>query len=539
MIAGGLGFALPVFAQTALDRVDPAQTERRIDRGEKPDDAPTVAVPQSDTDVPASDLKVQVGGVRLVGLQSLRQSDFADIVADYLGRTLTGAELGEMTERIAQRARERGYVFASAWIEPQRMTAGLIDVRIDEGAIDDVRLNGIDNRAVRAALAPLATGRPASMAEIERRLLIAGDIDGIRLQNSRLVREGDRRILIVDVTWDRFSGWVSVDNDSTRPIGPVEAIATINLNGLLANDDTLRLTAYNTIFEPEELVFGRVRYAKRITAGGAELSLTGAYSRSNPGSYLESLDIDGQSWFFGAGLLQPLLRRRASSLWVNAGFDVRDVRQHRSDEFVRHDRLAVARLGLAANARALAGRVRANLAVSQGVDALGATDRGDALASRDDADGTFSSLVGFVDWTGPLLGNITLNVAALGQLASQPLLISEEIGLGGGRFLRGYDYSERSGDQGAMVSGELRYDWDGIFSKDRGAELFVFADGGHVANLSDGFGSGSLFSTGGGVRADILRRLNAAVELAVPLSGARYDTGDSKPRVRFTVSSVF
>ena len=377
------------------------------------------------------------------------------------------------------------------------------------------------------------------MAEIERRLLIAGDIDGVELGNARLVSESDRHILMVDVTYDRAKAWLSIDNDGNRPIGPVQAVATVNFNGLFGDDDTLRLTAFNTAFNPEELVFGRIRYGKRINADGAELFVSGNYSRSNPGSYFAPADIDGQSWFASAGLFQPLLRRRAASVWFNASVDLRDVRQHRGDLFVRHDRLAVARVGASATARVIGGRLRANLALNHGFDILGATDRGDLRASRPDADATFTSLAGFLEWNSPQFSNFSVSLAALGQVASGPLLFAEELGLGGSRFARGYDYSERSGDQGAMVSAELRRDLDGLFGKGRDAQLFVFADGGRVANRSGGFGGGSLFSTGGGVRAELVRRVDAAVEIAVPLSGDRYDTGDSHPRVRFSLSTSF
>jgi hemolysin activation/secretion protein len=105
--------------------------------------------------------------------------------------------------------------------------------------------------------------------------------------------------------------------------------------------------------------------------------------------------------------------------------------------------------------------------------------------------------------------------------------------LGGTGFVRGYDWSERTGDQGAMGMAELRYAWNKPFRLIPRAQLYGFVDGGEVGNLGGGFGGGSLASAGAGVRADVTGRLGANLELAVPLSGPRYDTGNKSPKFRF------
>ena len=64
-------------------------------------------------------------------------------------------------------------------------------------------------------------------------------------------------------------------------------------------------------------------------------------------------------------------------------------------------------------------------------------------------------------------------------------------------------------------------------------------DGGRVTNLSGGFGSGSLASGGAGIRADVSRTIDANVELAVPLTGPRYETGGADPRLNLRVMKLF
>lgn len=132
--------------------------------------------------------------------------------------------------------------------------------------------------------------------------------------------------------------------------------------------------------------------------------------------------------------------------------------------------------------------MRSNIVVSRGIDAFDATSRADPLASRFDAEGHFTAASAWADWTSRRYGGFSLTAAVLEQIADGPVLLTEELGLGGSRFLRAYDYSERSGDQGIMGSVEARYDMDGLIARDRGVQAYVFADGGSVANLRRGFG---------------------------------------------------
>lgn len=535
LIGGG-----DAYAQTVLDRVDPAEVEpkeRPVAR-EKP--APAVVIDAPARTAPVSGGRTySVGAIAVTGLRALQPAMFVDIVQDYGGRTLGARELEALADRIARRARERGYPFATASIAPQRIDAGALFVTVDEGAVDRVELSGVDTPAMRAALAPLADGGAVSLAQLERRLLLLGDIGGVRVRRTRYERRGDAGILIVETLRDRVSGRVRFENDGSRPIGPEQAHIDIDINGLLASDDSLSLAYSTTPFEPEELQAARARYSRLIDADGTEVGIGGAISSTYPGAYLADRDIFGRSWRIELDVRRPLLRRRAASLWIEGAFELRDLRQERDDLLARHDRVAVLRAGVYGLADLYGGRLRGRATVSQGLDAFGATRRGDPLASRGDAVPDFTVLSGWFDWTASVAPGVSVKLAGLGQLSTEPLLISEDLGLGGTRFLRGYNYNERSGDQGAIGSGELRYDWARPAGLVRRAQLYAFADGGVVDNLRGGRGSGSLASAGGGVRTAVTRALDIDLQLAFPLTGPRYDTDDMTPRFNFRVGQSF
>ncbi|RHW16459.1 ShlB/FhaC/HecB family hemolysin secretion/activation protein [Sphingomonas gilva] len=535
-----LAAGAPAVGQSTLDRVDPSKVERYEDREHTPAPADgLIATPAPDRAPTPDTATVRIGGVHVAGLVALRQADFADIVDGYLGKTATNEELAALADQIADRARDKGYVLASARIDPQPLKAGILEIVLDEGVVDEVRVEGTSSAAVRRALSPLASGSPVRMADLERRLLLAGDIAGVRMGKSRVIQSNGRKILVVEASHHPITGWGGVDNDGTSTLGPVAVNLTVDVNGVATGADSLRLTAYNTLFEPQELGFVRAQYSSRIHSSGTEVSLTGSWSRSEPGAYLSPAEIVGKSWFGSIGAAQPLLRRRSASLWLNASLDVRDVRQRKADIPVRRDRLTVLRASVYANIAVFGGRLRSNIAVSQGIDAFDATRPGDPLASRFDAGARFTAATVWADWTSRRYGDFSLNAAVLGQVADGPLLLTEELGLGGSRLLRAYDYSERSGDRGAIGSVEVRYDMDGVIARNRGAQAYIFADGGSVSNSGHGFGGGSLASAGGGIRAGILPFTDAGVEIAIPLSGKRYDSGNEHPRFRFSITRRF
>lgn len=541
-LAALLAFPLgaPAYGQTALDRVQPPiiKDERTAD------EAPARAKPaRIEVDAPpasaAPTRAVRVGAIVLHGLHSLAPADFADILATRVAQTLSPEALSELASAIAARARDRGLVFASAWIGPQQLRNGVLTIEVDEGRIDEIRFDGPDQPAVRAALAPLADGTPVRIDALERRLLIAGDIDGVRIRNNRYLREGGKGVLLVKLALDRIAGRATLANEGTKPIGPEQLTLQADFFGLLAHGDSLMVTWSETPAEFGELHFARVRYEKRVSRSGTELALIASGSIARPGAYLEPFGLRSRSRYVGATVLQPLLRRRATSLWFEGELGVRNLSQHRRGAQVRDDRVVAARGTLYGYADLAGGRLRASTTVSQGLSIFGSTRAGDPLASRWDADGTFTTLSGWADWTRDLGDEFSLRLSMVSQLSSDPLLIGEEMGLGGTGFLRGYDWSERSGDEGVAGLAELRYALDRPLGLVRRAQLYAFADGGKVTNHGGGFGSGSLASAGGGIRADVTRSFGANLELAVPLTGVRYDTNDETPKVNFRLLKSF
>lgn len=482
---------------------------------------------------------LDVGAIVVDGLLAMRQSDFSPVVEPFAGRPLDRAELGRLTDAIAARAREEGYVLATAWIPEQTLIGGMLRVRIEEGRIDAVRIEGSDDLAIRRQLERLIDGRPVTLAALQREVLLADDLPGVWIRSTRFERDGERRILVVDAGRNDFGGSVLATTDGTKPLGPIRARIDLDANGLISARDRVDLSFSATPLDPDELAFFSARYSVVINDAGTSVGAFGSYSRTEPGAYLANRELQGEAWQGGIRIRHPLLRTQQRSFWLEASAELQDLAQDSFGTLARHDRIALARLGFYGFTPLAGGNFQGRVTVSQGIPTFGATPTGSTLASRIDAEPDFTTWSWWLNWRRGIAPRVTLQLASIGQLSTAPLLIGETFSLGGTQFLRGYDFAQRVGDEGAAGLAELRYDWPRALGAVRSVQLYAFADAGTVSNIAAGRGSGTLASSGAGMRADITRELDLDFEIAVPLSEDRYDTGDKTPRINVRVSRSF
>src|SRR6185369_6348857 len=119
-----------------------------------------------------------------------------------------------------------------------------------EGRIDVIEAEGPGHEEVERRLAPLATGRPIRTAELERLLLLVGDVPGLSLGRPRIVRRNGRNVLVVSTGFDRVQGRAVIDNAGSATAGPVRARVAVDANSVLTSGDRLSVGAMVTPLQP-------------------------------------------------------------------------------------------------------------------------------------------------------------------------------------------------------------------------------------------------------------------------------------------------
>lgn len=545
LVAGVSLAALSPHSASAQDRsldelqattISPEEPADEPDRqSEEPDLPEPVPPPLTDADETGTQDSFSISSVALEGTEALDYDVFAETLAGYSGRELDQDGLADLTRQIAELARDEGYLFATAYIPEQAVTLGILRVILEEGRIDEVRVIGSDNRQARAFLDRLV-GTVATRDTLERQLLLVSDIPGVYLRSPRLEKEDGRNVLIVEVGDRRDRGEISFDNYGTDNFGPLRAKTEADFYTVLSDSDHLELSARTNPVDPGEFLFSALEYSVGLGGDGARLGVAGSIGDADS-SYFDG-NLDGDTLFVAVQGSYPLLRSRNAGLWAELTAEHLKIQRDFSGEPIRSDITTTISAGLDGRLSLLEGWLFVGAQFVQGVDALGATRLGDQGASRDDGDGVFSKTELYGRWRGDLVDDLELTLYARGQIASRPLLATQDLGLGGAYRVRGYDFSELSGEDGFYSLAELSHRWDDPTSWLERLELYAFVDGGYVYDRNEGGRGGGLVSTGPGVRLDG-GLLSLEVEAAVPVTRKRDTSDDHSPLMNIQLGVNF
>jgi hemolysin activation/secretion protein len=475
-----------------------------------------------------------IGAVNIEGASTIAVADFGPIVERFIGQSASTESLQSLAHSIAERARQRGFIFASAMVPEQQINMGIVRVRLDEGSVNQVRILGSSNRQLHRILNSIV-GTTAEKSLVERQLLLAADIPGIRILRTRFAREHGKGVLIVEVAEDWAKGQLWVDTFGSKAYGPIRARVQTDLTSLFIAGDSLSTQMIITPIDPRKMAYASGRYAMPVGIDGATVALTIGAGRTRSVDEDSGTPIHGRSLYSAVSATYPVLRSNDKSLWVGGEIARLTVDQSALGAMIQSDTIVTASISLNGQMKLAGGRLSGGIGVVQG---LGGTGELDPLASRYDGSSRFTKSYAWAQWTGGLGGKYSMRISAMGQIASRPLLAAQELGLGGPGFGRGYDFSERFGDGGVLGLVELRRDFDKPLPMVKWAQLYGFVDGGYIYNLQGGFGGGTLVSAGGGMRAGI-GATEVSFEAALPINAIRQDSDNKSPRVNLAVGYHF
>lgn len=485
-----------------------------------------------DAEIPDVDLTLTLERVVVEGSTVFSQADFDALSAEFIGQEIPVSTIFEIARRATVLYRDRGYILSQVIVPPQEIDGGTVRLQAVEGFVDKVVVTGDLTgwrNLVEVYTSKIAAERPLTAATLERYLLLAGDLAGMEVRGVFSPSEDTpgAATLTVEAKLDRIEGAFEVANDGSNFVGPNIGSADIFLNSLFGLHERLAVRGA-TSADLEELVFGEIIASVPIGSEGTSVFARLSGSDSEPGSSLDPFDISNEGIRWALGVAHPIIRSRRRNLFVGLQFDWDDL-QSDSDVFGRlsDDNLRVVRatadfdfvdswLG-GSRPAVTAIRVR----VSQGFDALGATNSNSRFRSRVNADGSFTALdTEILRYQRVGIPGVTVLLAARGQITSEAVLASEEFGFGGSVYGRGYDPSSILGDRGVAGKIELQYNRsvDGAIPLLEDYEVFGFLDAGLVQNI-DVAGPVStdideLYSVGAGVRLGFEHGFESEVLLA-------------------------
>lgn len=493
--------------------------------------APSTALPPE-----VAKVTFKLTKIRIVGATVFPEKELVAPYRSYLGKTVSLGDIAKFADEMTTRYQKRGYVLTRVVIPPQHILNGVITLRVVEGFIDKVSVQGNVKPNTRSLLLSygqhIRASRPLHIKVLERYALLANDLAGIQAKVVLLPSKttpGSADLTFV-VRQSSLNGYASVDNRGTHFLGPQQFSGQGNVNSLFRGGDSTALQVLTT--GDEQLNFANISHEQPLGSQGAKLHFDGSYSRSVPGSSLETFDVIGRSTTTNIDASYPLIRSRSQNFYAHGGMELIESSTDILSTNLYDDRIRVVNAGLSYNRLdGWRGLNKTDVSVRQGLDILGASSANDTDISRPGATPTFAKLNASLSRLQDLPYNLSLLLAAQGQYTDDSLYASEQFGFGGSDFGRGYDPSEIIGDRGIAGKAELRYNQESN-------QFYAFYDIGSIWNRDTVSQSAqeSAASLGLGVRSYLTKWLAGDVVWAKPLTHDVAAEENRNPRVFFSLT---
>lgn len=495
---------------------------------------PRLAVPSGGADV-----HVQVTHFTFVGNSALNSETLAHALAGWSGKSLNFGQLIEAVEAVEARYKEAGYFLAQAYLPPQKIKDGAIEIAISEGILNEVRLEG-ENRVsadvLYAYLDRLPKDQALQLPILERQILLINEIAGSQASLDLQAGEkpGSTDVVLAQKPDDALNGKVDASNHGSPSTGirrfglVVSANSPFGLGeritGNVLTSDTRDLTSYNLRGE--------------IPVGGDGWRLTAAASRAeySLGSSFESLKASGAANSIRLGAAYPFIRSRNTNLKLQVEADEAKLK----DQFLatstfldkRSHGLTGTLSGDQMDDHWGGGSTKVDIALRMGRLSLGTTSAAqDAPPTGAGTAGSFSKINLNALRQQTLTRELSLQVQISWQLSGNKNLdSSEKLSLGGPTTLPGYASGEASGDAGIHAKAGIRWQASPELA------LTAFTDYGrlHLANNPiQGVTKNTKRLTDQGISADWMFDRHYSVGAILALAGveAPNPTDNAKPRL--------
>jgi hemolysin activation/secretion protein len=574
LVVGATLIPAVALAQGLPGSIDPGRLPERFRPPPGPAPTPEIITPElpgAAAPAEALQIKLALRQVVVAGSTVYSEAQLRPLYADLLGKTISLAEIYRLADAITTKYRSDGFILSRAVVEAQRIVEGSVRIRVIEGFVDHVTIQGDRDAAMDGYGGRIVGSRPLKAADLERYLLLMNDLPGVSASGVLSPAEGvvGGSELTVVVERKTEDATVSLDNRGTKYSGPLQLFTEAGVNNPFGLADRLAFQYITTPASEQELRYFGLSYAVPIGSNGAKFSLATYGSEAVPGSTLQTafLRTETSGETVTARLSQPFIRSREQNLIGDVSFTLRN---SITDQFSLpsetrlvssyDDRIRVFRAGASYDTKdSWSGSDFVRLEMSQGVPIFDASKDG-ALTDVSRPGGRTMFTKGTLDASRlQSLATVTpglnvLTAMSAGWSFGQSLLASEQFGVGGSQFGRGYDPSELTGDYGAAAKLEIQYDvrpeyLDALKATHLSSlQFFTFCDYGVVSDqnpqlLNETHATRSLTSTGFGLRTNWTSSLSASLEVDKPLTrdvAAFAGTSDPDPfRIYFTLVARF
>jgi hemolysin activation/secretion protein len=475
----GLGGSV-AFAQSASQITPPnfRPSDRLPTGGLMIPDSSSIQIPPG-----AEKLRVWIGRVEYSGGRPELDAVHQEIATSLSKRIATTAELFEAARKLENAYIKAGYGLVRVVLPAQRLKhLGVLRFVLIDGYIEKVDTSNLPKAIelrVREIMDPVLNRRGLLMSELERRLVLAGDIPGTSLRST--LTPGSVQgasVLVLEARYKAVTGQFSVDNTGGKSLGVPAVGFGLDLNALLFSSESIYLRVNGAPFN-EGGVTGQNPRNRMVAAGfvlpigddGWSINLEASNSATTPHTPTKALATTSSFDRYSTRLRYGFIRSRGLSATGELAFDV----QNEVSDFLysarlgSEDRLRVLRPSLETSWREQPkALLTARVAAAFGISGLGARDvpltNTERPLSRLGAGPNFSKLEASLNYSYIFGDFLTVDMRLRGQTSfGKSLPRSEMFGLVGATAVSSFDTGQFQGDSGYLFRTELQFNnvWNG------------------------------------------------------------------------------
>lgn len=418
-------------------------------------------------------VRFMVKEIRFTESKIFTMDELRAFARDYEGREQTLAGLQQLVAAINAEYRKRGIVTAQATIPPQNVSTGTVQIRLVEGHLGAIRLDGNVSTAAdyitdRIELKP---GELVDLPALEEDLLVFNRTNEVQLQAKLVPGEAfattDLQLQVSEPPRHMLRAFV--DNGGSRSTGEGRGGLTYFNKSVFGYRDEFSLSTTQSGGQQSYSVSYGIPF-NRI-GGRVSLAYYKDYTQIRHGAF-ESLDITGESESTVLSVRQPVHLGKTTQVDLVAGAKTRRMENWISDVFLNRVDTVDGSIGAEAQMADASGYWMGSYSYTRGNAET--PDRSDYWYGR----GWLRRQQKITD-TWSAMGSVSF------QNTSHKLLpSSEQLIIGGEGSVRGYPVGTYSGETGYTATAELHHPvgttilGDGVTPMV--ADGFFFVDYGHV-----------------------------------------------------------
>lgn len=445
------------------------------------------AVPEAPLARPKGDLRVTVKAFRITGNTLISEPELQAVLAPWVGKEVSVAELEQAANAIAEEYRRRGW-FARPQLPAQDVSAGVITINILEGKLGEVLIDdaGKELRIARDFVAESMTARqkpgdPLNIEHLDRSTSILNDTPGVLaatiLTPGKQTGESDAVVKVQDKPL--VSGSVQADNQGALSTGEHKLTLNGSLDDPFGIGDQIALSSNAS----KGSAYLKLGYTLPVGRDGLRVGVSASAMRYRLIGDLASLHAKGDAQTYGINSYYPFLRGGTRNVGLYSAIDRKNYYNEANQVATSKKQLDTAIFSLTGDSLDRFGNGGMTL---WGLNLTGGRIDLSDNPANEQADSNGPRTAGAYHKFGYSLARLqrltekaTFWASLNGQLAGKNLDSSEKISLGGPSGVRAYPVLEGTGDDGWLSTLEIRYN---LLAK---LQISAFYDYGHIRQSHD------------------------------------------------------